>query len=274
MGNVKDEIVTLLTDFGCYQSDNSYVYANGDSASARFSLKVPNWVVEFRCELAVCDWGDDCGVKCGTKGPRLRRDLKNSEEIRKAEEAEKERQKKNKENSQRFDDTLGTTDSPYIPIGTTANTIIEEIWDEQRDSLEGISVTEVVFGPLHWPSAMAPQTTMLPDVDTTILPTDDKVYTTDSSDEVDQLLDETPDKKIVSTVQPELSTQFDNLEEIEFVEEVEIIKEHDLPKDSLPPWSSMLIILLSAAAFIVAFIALVLRYFKSKNEKKLINASY
>lgn len=272
--NVKDEIVSLLSDFGCYQSDHSYVYANGDSSSARFSLKVPSWVIEFRCELAVCDWGDDCAVKCGNNGPRIRRDLKNADEVKKAEEEEKKQKEKAK--SEDIDGILGTTDSPYIPMGTTANTIIEEIWDEQRNSLEGISVTEVVFGPLHWPSAtVAPQTTVLPDLETTVLPTDDRVYTTESDPGI--ILDEEsadPDRDIVSTLAPEVSTQFDDLEEIKFVEDIQIIKEGEIPTQNFPPWTTMGIILLSAAAFIIAFIALVLKWYKSKTDRKLINASY
>ena len=61
------------------------------------------------------------------------------------------------------------------------------------------------------------------------------------------------------TLAPEVSTQFDDLEEIEFVEDIQIIKEGEIPTESLPPWSTMGIILLSAAAFITAFIALVLK---------------
>ena len=55
--------VEFLSDFGCKKSGVSTVYANGNSAAARFSARIPDWVVEFRCKIALCDWGDDCVVK-------------------------------------------------------------------------------------------------------------------------------------------------------------------------------------------------------------------
>lgn len=74
----------LLEDFGCVGSENSFVYANGaPDNSPRFSLRLPNWSVEFMCTVVYCENGKwfraniparvrnltnvskDCEISCG-----------------------------------------------------------------------------------------------------------------------------------------------------------------------------------------------------------------
>ena len=48
----------LLDEFGCVASENSFVYANGaPDNSPRFSLRLPDWSVEFMCTVVYCENG-------------------------------------------------------------------------------------------------------------------------------------------------------------------------------------------------------------------------
>lgn len=48
----------LLDEFGCVNSENSFVYANGaPDNSPRFSLRLPDWSVEFMCTVVYCENG-------------------------------------------------------------------------------------------------------------------------------------------------------------------------------------------------------------------------
>merc|ERR1712227_1006635 len=141
-----------------------------------------------------CDWGDDCIVKCGKRGPRLRRDAEEEDE----------------------QDEHVTTEAPFIPIVTTAETIIEEIWTEQRSSLDSLSVTEVVYGPLNWLTVTRPGTTMLPVLDTTV-EDDDVIYTTDMPSIIFNESKDESATKIPTNV----------VEEVVFVEDV-VVTEDDV----------------------------------------------
>lgn len=247
--------VELLADFGCHKSDMSYVYSNGDSASARFTVRIPDWVVDFRCKIALCDWGEDCTVKCGKMGPRLRRDIDG-------------------ESQEDITEPMGTTEGSFMPIVTTPDTIIEEIWTEQRTSLDNLSLTTVAFGPLNWITVTSADTTVLPVLDTTM--GEDNVYTTnmpvvaiDSGNKSD---------REVTTGLPESVTD----EELMFVvedilvvkEDIIVVKEEELPDSSMPGWSSILVISLSTLAFVVATVVLSLKWHGSKSESKLLSGSY
>jgi len=48
----------LFEDFGCGNSEFGYVYSNGaPDASPRFSIRIPNWTIEFMCDVVYCETG-------------------------------------------------------------------------------------------------------------------------------------------------------------------------------------------------------------------------
>jgi len=56
----------LFDNFGCQDSEFGYVYTNGaPDASPRFSLRIPNWTIEFMCDVIYCE--TECEVTCGNK---------------------------------------------------------------------------------------------------------------------------------------------------------------------------------------------------------------
>ena len=72
----------LFDNFGCQDSEFGYVYTNGaPDASPRFSLRIPNWTIEFMCDVIYCETGNyyicsmtnysilylECEVTCGSK---------------------------------------------------------------------------------------------------------------------------------------------------------------------------------------------------------------
>jgi len=269
--------VEFLSDFGCKKSEHSNVYANGNSAAARFSARIPDWVVEFRCKIALCDWGDDCRVKCGKKGSRIRRDsegdLDQNDEVAPTEAVLDE-------------DFIGTTEAPFIPMETTASPINEEIWNEQKSTLANLMETEVVFGPLNWITTTTDEppvvaTTELPVMDTTVMD-DEVMFTTDQPEEIIDPRDKKPDQnksgpEIVSTDQPSVIDEIlDDVVKIidEVEEEVEEIDNSVIDKNTLPGWVSVTVIAVSTVVFIGAAIALGSRLFNDSSKRKLLTASY
>jgi len=251
--------IQLITDFGCSKSDSGYVYSNGDASSSRFSIRIPDWVMDFRCQVALCDWGDDCTIKCGKRGPRLRRDAE-------------------------LENAAGTTESPFIPIATTPGTIVEEIWTDQKSSLENLSETTVVFGPFNWITVTRPDTTMLPVIDTTIedavLSTleDDRVFTTKIT--IIDRGNESDDREIdqqVTTGKPDDVTDDELLfgdATDEIKEDIVIVTEDELEDSTMPGWIGIVLIATFVFTFIAGITVFTLRWHRSKSESKLLSGSY
>lgn len=244
--------IALLEDFGCVKSGTSYVYANGETPAPRFSIYIPNWVVDFKCKIALCDKGDDCKIKCGKSGSRMRRD---------ADEADFDAQT----TPQPDIENMQTTES-FIPLQTTAEAFLEEIWTEQKSSLLDLNEIEVVYGPLDWITVTRPvlDTTELPVLDTTAAVTDMEMLTLETNTDIDsELILET------GTQESEI-----DLEEILIIKEKKIILVTSTEKSGdepgyLPGWSMALILSLSAFGFVLATGIISLRYFRS-SEKELL----
>ena len=161
-----------------------------------------------------------------------------------------------------------TTEAPFIPIVTTAETIIEEIWTEQRSSLDSLSVTEVVYGPLNWLTVTRPETTMLPVLDTTV-EDDDVIYTTDMPSII---FNESKDE---SATQMPTNVVDDVVEEVVFVEDVVVVTEDDVVDSlTMPGWSTIVLVSISAFAFVCASVGLSLKWYKSTADRKLLTSSY
>jgi hypothetical protein len=160
---------------------------------------------------------------------------------------------------------MQTTES-FIPLQTTAEAFLEEIWTEQKSSLLDLNEIEVVYGPLDWITVTRPvlDTTELPVLDTTAAVTDMEMLTLETNTDIDsELILET------GTQESEI-----DLEEILIIKEKKIILVTSTEKSGdepgyLPGWSMALILSLSAFGFVLATGIISLRYFRS-SEKELL----
>jgi len=230
--------VSLLSDFGCNSEETtSYVYANGNSPAARFSLDIPEWTVDVRCNVILCDKGDECEVKCGKGKSRIRRN--------EADEAEQ------------------TTEAPYIPLQTTAAMEIEENWEEKKETFEDFVETKLVFGPLNW--AIELQTTAVPDSDLdslTEMPEIDAVATTALPEEI-----------LLTTEEEKLVTKADETVD----EEVEIVIENikkvvvEVEDGTIAGSTAMWTIMLSSCGLLSAGSFMLFKFYQNKKRENLIS---
>ncbi|CAG5108379.1 Oidioi.mRNA.OKI2018_I69.chr1.g3767.t1.cds [Oikopleura dioica] len=225
--------VSLLSDFGCNsEEETSYVYTNGDSPAARFSLAVPEWTVDVRCSVILCDKGDECEVKCGKGKSRIRR-------------------------TPEGDDL--TTQAPYIPLETTAAMEIEENWEEKKETFEDLVETKLVFGPLEWPREV--QTTAVPEADfVTEMPEEDEIATTEMP--IEEIL-ETEELEIIEEKVKETVEVI-----VEDIKKVVVEVEDGTIAGSTAMWT----IMLSSCGALSAGIAMLFKFYQNKKRENLISS--
>ena len=254
----------LLDDFGCDNNESSFVYVNGaPNKSPRFSLRLPNWVVEFKCSVIYCE--KDCELSCSAKRSRYGRaagtdDLSTTPSTEGFIEQD-------------------TTESVFLPLETTPSPIMDdferELFEAEKEILATKTKLTIKFGPLEWNQLSQPTTAA--------------TMAINSSEEEDAVGDSnkpTLDEELETLHTPE--TPLNGLgEEIEIVNEIEREikkkiddlllneeREEEEETSSVPGWWPIYII---SGAGVLAFFSgfcVVARYSKCRrqlHQPKLLN---
>lgn len=243
----------LLQDFGCSKSELSYVYANGEpNHSPRFSLRVPDWSVEFKCDVIYCE--TDCEVTCGNK--------KRKRFSREAENSESSDGDLSTTPQPEIDSDLSTTESVYMPLETTASMIDEieaEIWNSEKEKFDTKTKLTIKFGPFEWVNI---ETTPQPETDTETTPAfemeiiDFEIQTKET--EIEEIEEEI---ETISEVLDEIEKEIENVDE-------EILDDEE---SGVPGAIPLLVIAGSALVAFLSGFLLVVKYKCRNNQPKLLN---
>lgn len=253
----------LLDEFGCVASENSFVYANGaPDNSPRFSLRLPDWSVEFMCTVVYCE--NDCEVSCG--GAAKKRYGRQADDLSTTQA------------SPTSNEDQATTQSVFIPLETTPSMVLDEfeqaLFESEKELLASKTRLTIKFGPFDWVDMV--QTT-----EESVLATTEMVTQPSLDVEIENI--ETPQPETVTDTNELETTEAqideDNVDLVkeveEMLEEVERKLEEELEEKSqgIPGWMPLYgIIGAGIVAFITGF-AVVVKFTKcrGREQPKLLN---